>query len=80
MRIFKKNSNKVKVKTKIDNYIEDFDSKLTWENEIDLKIDNILNDYNSAKALVVKIEDRNWLKKELDKLLEKSIKRKSISL
>ncbi len=136
MEILEKDSNKVKIETETDNYKENFDFELTWKNEVDIEIDNILNDYNLAKTLVVKVKepkqtykkqsihelfadyaniiynnmkelaktniiqytihllnsipitqgchlmdqkDRNWLKKELDELLEKGIIRESIT-
>ncbi len=56
MRILEKDPNKVKVKIKTDNYKKNFDSKLTWKNEVDLKMNNILNDYNLVEALAVETE------------------------
>jgi len=117
--------------------LEYFDSEMTWEDEVDIELNNILNDYNPAETLAAEKEgpewtfeeqsihemlaeyaniiytdmkelaktniiqhtiqllnstpiaqryrlidqrDRNWLKKKLDKLLEKGIIRKSMSL
>ena len=57
MRILKKDPNKVKIKTETNNYIEDFDFELNWKNEINLKMDNILNDYNLVEALAAEIEE-----------------------
>ena len=135
MRIIEKDLNNVKVETEISEY-KDFDSKMTWEDEVDIELDNILSDYNLAEALAAEKEgpertfekqsihemlakyaniiytdvkelaktniiqhtihllnstpiaqgcrlidqqDRNWLKKELDELLEKGIIRESMS-
>ncbi len=135
MRIVKKDLDKVEVKTETSEY-EGFDSKIMWEDEVDIKLDNILGDYNPAEALAAETEgpertfkkqsihellvkyadiiytdmkelaktniiqhtihllnstpiaqgcrpmnqqDRNWLKKKLDELLEKGIIRKSMS-
>ncbi len=60
MGILEKDSNKVKVEIKINNYKENFDSKLTWEDEVDLEIDNILNNYNLVKAFVIEAEKFKW--------------------
>ncbi len=57
MEILEKDSNKVKIETETDNYKENFDFELTWKNEVDIEIDNILNDYNLAKTLVVKVKE-----------------------
>ncbi len=137
MRIIEKDLNKVKVKTETSGYEENFDSEMTWKDEVDIELDNILNDYNPTEALAAETEepkqtyekqsihelltnyaniiytdikklvktniiqhtihllnempiaqgcrpmnqqDRNWLKKELDELLEKGIIRELISL
>src|SRR6266498_3772293 len=136
MRIVKKDFNNVKVKTETSEYEENFDSEMTWKDEVNIELDNILSDYNLAEALAAEIEgpkrtfekqsiyellakyadiiyidvkelaktniiqhtihllnstsivqgcrlidqrDRNWLKKELDELLEKGIIRESMS-
>src|SRR6266542_4235776 len=135
MGIIEKDLNNVEVETETLKY-ENFDSEMTWENEVNIELDNILSDYNLAEALAVEIEgperifeeksihellvkyadiiytdvkelaktniiqhtihllnstpiaqeccpmdqrDRNWLKKELDELLEKGIIRESMS-
>ena len=57
MKILEKDSNKVKIKIETDKYIEDLNSKLIWEDKIDIEIDNILNDYNSVKALMAKTKE-----------------------
>src|SRR6266498_5156953 len=136
MEIVEKNLNKVEVEIEISGYEENFDSEMTWEDEVDIELDNILSDYNPAEALVAETKepertfeeqsihellakyadiiymdvkelaktniiqhiihllnqiliaqgcrsidqrDRNWLKKELDELLEKDIIRESMS-
>src|SRR6266496_577071 len=133
--IVEKDLNNVEVKTETSEY-ESFDSEMIWEDEVDIELDNILNDYNLAEALAAEKEgpertfeeqsihellakyadiiymdmkelaktniiqhtihllnstpiaqgchlmdqrDRNWLKKELDELLEKGIIRESMS-
>src|SRR6266542_1737338 len=135
MGIIEKDLNNVKVETETSEY-EDFDSKMTWKEEVDIELDNILSKYNPAEALtaekkgpertfeeqsiyellakyadiiytdvkelaktniiqhiihllnstliaqgcrLIDQRDRNWLKKELDELLEKDIIRKSMS-
>src|SRR6266498_4093681 len=135
MGIVEKNLNNVEVETETSEY-ENVDSEMTWEDEVDIELDNILNDYNPAEALTAEKEgsertfeeqsihellrkyadiiytdvkelaktniiqytihllnltpiiqgchlidqrDRNWLKKELDELLEKGIIRESMS-
>ncbi len=135
MGIIEKDLNNVEVETETSEY-EGFDSEMTWEDEVDIELDNILNDYNPAEALVAEKEgpertfeeqsihemlakyadiiytdmkelaktniiqhtihllnstpiaqgcrlmdqrDQNWLKKELDELLEKGIIRESMS-
>jgi len=56
MRIIEKDPNKVEVETETLRYKEDIDSKMTWEDEVDIELDNILNDYNPTEALVAKTE------------------------
>ena len=41
----------MEVKTKTLEYEENFDFEMTWEDEVDIELDNILSDYNSAEAL-----------------------------
>ncbi len=60
MEIIEKDLNKVKVKTETLGYEENFDSEITWENEIDIELDNILSDYNSAEAMAAEIETPEW--------------------
>ena len=135
MGMIEKDLNKVEVETETSEY-ETYDSEMTWEDEVDIELDNILSDYNPAEALAAEEEgsertfeeqsiqellakyadiiytdmkelaktniiqhtihllnstpiaqgcrpmdqrDRNWLKKELDELLEKGIIRESMS-
>ena len=56
MRIVKKNLNKVKIKTETSEYEENFDSKMTWKDKVDIELDNILSDYNPAEALAAEKE------------------------
>ena len=56
MGIVKKDLNKVEVETETSGYKENFDSEMTWEDEVDIELDNILSDYNLAKALAVETE------------------------
>ena len=136
MGIVEKNLNNVKVETETSEY-EGFDFEMTWEDEVDIELNNILSDYNPTEALAAETEgpkrtfekqsiyemlanyadiiytdmkelaktniiqhtihllnstpiaqgcrpmdqrDQNWLKKELDELLKKSIIRESMSL
>ena len=55
MGIVEKDLDKVKVETEISEY-EGFDSEMTWEDEVDIELDNILGDYNPVKALAVETE------------------------
>ncbi len=57
MRILEKDPNKVKVETETDEYEENFNSKLTWKDEIDLEMDDILNNYNSIEAFAAEVEE-----------------------
>ena len=55
MGIVEKDLDKVEVKTETSEY-EGFDSEMTWEDEVDIELDNILSDYNLAEALAAKKE------------------------
>ena len=57
--MIEKDLDKVEVKTEISEY-ESFNSKMIWENEVNIELDNILNDYNLAEALVVETEGLEW--------------------
>ncbi len=56
MGIIEKDLDKVEVETETSGYKENFDSELTWEDEVNMKLDNILDDYNLAEALVAETE------------------------
>ncbi len=56
MGIVEKDLNNVKVETKTSEY-EGFNFEMTWEDEVDIELDNILNDYNPAEALVAEKEE-----------------------
>ena len=64
MKILKKDSNKMEVEIEINEYNENFNSELIWKDEVDIEIDNILNDYNSVKALMAKTKEFKWTNKE----------------
>ena len=55
MGIIEKNLDKVKVETETSEY-ESFNFEMTWEDEVDIKLDNILSDYNPAEALAAEKE------------------------
>ena len=55
MGIVEKNLDNVEVKTETSEY-EGFDSKMTWEDEVDIELNNILSDYNPAEALAAEKE------------------------
>src|SRR6266540_662690 len=48
MGMIEKDLNKVEVKTETSEY-ETCDSEMTWEDEVDIELDNILSDYNPAE-------------------------------
>ena len=60
MGIVEKDLNKVKVETETSEYEENFDSKMTWKDEVDIELDNILSDYNLTEALAVETEGLEW--------------------
>ena len=55
--IIEKDLNKVEVETETSRYEENLNSKIIWEDEVDIKLDNILSDYNPAEALAAKTEE-----------------------
>ncbi len=73
MGIVKKDLNKVEVKTKTSGYKENFDSEMIQEDEVDIKLDNILSDYNPAEVLAVEIEapKRTFEEQSIHELLVK---------
>ncbi len=60
MGIVEKDLNKVKVETETLGYEENFDSEMTWEDKVDIKLDNILSDYNLAETLAAETEGPEW--------------------
>ena len=46
----------MEVETETSEYEENFDSEMTWEDEVDIELDNILSDYNPAEALAAEKE------------------------
>ncbi len=63
MGIVEKDLNNVEVETETSEY-EGFDSEITWKDEVDIELDNILSDYNPAEALVAETEGPEWTFKE----------------
>ena len=59
MGIVEKNLNNVEVETETSEY-EDFDSEMTWEDEVNIELDNILSDYNPTEALAAEQEGAEW--------------------
>ena len=59
MGLVEKNLNNVEIETETSEY-ESFDSEMTWEDEVDIELDNILSDYNPAEAFVVEKEGPEW--------------------
>ncbi len=64
MGIIEKDPNKVEVETETSGYEENFDSEMMWEDEVDIELDNILSDYNSAKVLAAETEGPEWTYEE----------------
>ena len=64
MGIVKKDLSNVKVKTETLGYEENFDSEMTWKDKVDIELDNILSDYNPAKALMTEAEASKQTYKE----------------
>jgi len=56
MGIVEKDLNNVEVETETSEY-ESFDSEMTWEDEVDIELDNILSDYNPIEALAAEKEE-----------------------
>ncbi len=54
----------MKVETETDKYFENFNSELTQKDEVNVKIDNILNNYNLAKTLAAKTEESKQIYEE----------------
>src|SRR6266540_1666549 len=73
MEIIKKDLNKVEIETETSGYEENFDFEMTWEDEIDIKLDNILSDYNPAEALMAETEgpEQTFEEQSIHELLAK---------
>jgi len=56
MGIIEKDLDKVEVETETLGYEKNLESEMTWEDEIDIELDNILSDYNPAEALAAEKE------------------------
>ncbi len=56
MKMIEKDLNQVEVETETLENEEYFDPEMTWENEVNLELDNILSNYNLAEALVAETE------------------------
>ncbi len=64
MGIIEKDPNKVEVETEISEYKENFNSEITWEDEIDTELDNIFSEYNLIEVLVMKAKEPKRTYKE----------------
>ena len=60
MGIIKKDPNKVEVEIETSGYKENFDFEMTWKDEVDIKLDNILSDYNPAEVLAAEKKGSEW--------------------
>src|SRR6266511_1717289 len=72
MGIVEKDLNNVEIETETSEY-EGFDSEMTWEDEVDIELDNILSDYNPAKALAAEKEgpERTFEEQSIHEMLAK---------
>ena len=72
MGILKKDLDNVEVETETSEY-EGFDSEMTWKDKVDIELDNILSDYNSAEALAAEKEgpERTFEEQSIHELLAK---------
>src|SRR6266498_6140073 len=72
MEILEKDLNNMEVKTETSEY-EGFDSEMTWEDEVNIELENILSDYNPAEALAVEREgpERTFEEQSIQELLAK---------
>ncbi len=73
MEIVEKDLNKVEVKTEASEYKENFNSEMTWEDEVNMKLDNILSDYNPAETLTAETEasKQTYEKQSIHEMLAK---------
>src|SRR6266542_99429 len=72
MKIVEKDFDKMEVKTETTEY-EGFDSKITWEDKVDIELDNILSNYNPAEALAAekKGPERTFEEQSIHEMLAK---------
>jgi len=72
MGMIEKDLDKVEVKTETSEY-KDFDSEITWEDKVDIELNNILSDYNPAEALAVEKEgsERTFEEQSIHEMLAK---------
>ena len=72
MGIVEKDLNNVEVKTETSEY-EGFDSEMTWKDEVDIELDNILSDYNLTEALAAEKEgsERTFEEQNIHEMLAK---------
>ena len=73
MRIVKKDLNKIEVETETLGYEENFDFEMTWEDKVDIELDNLLSDYNPAEALAAEKEglERTFEEQSIYEMLTK---------
>ncbi len=57
MGMIEKDLNQVEVETETSGSEGYFNFKMTWEDKVDIELDNILSDYNLAEALVAEAEE-----------------------
>ncbi len=55
--MIEKDLDQVEVEIETSGYEENFDSEMTWEDEVDIELDNILSDYNPAEMLAAKTDE-----------------------
>ncbi len=72
MGIVKKDLDKVEVEIETSEY-EGFDSEMTWEDEVNIELYNILSDYNPAEALAAETEalQRTYKEQSIHEMLIK---------
>ncbi len=73
MGIIEKDLNQVEVKTETSEYEENFSSELIQEDKVDIKLDNILGNYNLTEVLAVETEasKRTYEEQSIHELLAK---------
>ncbi len=72
MGIVEKDLNNIEIETETLEY-EGFDSEMTWEDKVDIELDNILSDYNLAEALAAEKEgpERTFEEQSIHEMLAK---------